>query len=94
MPTINTIRRSWLPINDHSRGNDPFYQTKAWKKVRRMYIAAHQLCAICQSKGITTEAKAVDHIIPIKQGGSELSFSNLQSLCNHCHAIKSAKERG
>ena len=35
----------------------------------------------------------VDHIKPINKGGSKLDIDNLQSLCNRCHALKSAKEK-
>jgi 5-methylcytosine-specific restriction protein A len=39
-----------------------------------------------------TEAKEVDHIKPISEGGEAFDIGNLQSLCVSCHAKKSAKE--
>ncbi|MBT3205587.1 MAG: hypothetical protein HOB14_00275 [Gammaproteobacteria bacterium] len=35
----------------------------------------------------------VDHIIEIKDGGSQLDERNLQSLCHACHNAKTSCER-
>ena len=40
-----------------------------------------------------TPAQMVDHIVPINKGGAPLDLNNLQSLCNACHAAKSAKDK-
>ncbi len=37
-------------------------------------------------------AKQVDHVTPLSQGGTHL-WTNLQSLCLRCHAVKSKRER-
>ncbi|MGY2133640.1 HNH endonuclease [Hymenobacter sp. HD11105] len=34
----------------------------------------------------------VDHIKPVREDGDFFEASNLQPLCNPCHARKSAKE--
>ena len=70
-----------------------FYQSKVWRSLRNEYIKQNPLCVYCQSNGIIKEAKVVDHIIPILMGGNSLSVTNLQSLCDSCHARKSAKEK-
>jgi 5-methylcytosine-specific restriction enzyme A len=69
---------------------DGFYQSAAWKKVRRVYIKNNPLCASCY---LPTPASVVDHITPIRLGGDKLNFSNLQALCVPCHAKKSGSER-
>ncbi|HGJ5863645.1 HNH endonuclease [Arsenophonus nasoniae] len=64
--------------------------TPQWDKYRLMYLKAHPLCVMCESKGIYTPAKIVDHIIPI-EGGSDVLFwwqDNHQSLCQGCHSHK------
>lgn len=84
------------------RGIEPFYRTKNWKTIRSNFlmgvtaINGHLLqniyCVECFKKGgKLTSAFAVDHIIRRKDGGSD-DPSNLQSLCKHHHASKSAIE--
>lgn len=70
-----------------------FYHTTAWRKCRKAYIQAHPQCAVCYGAKKLQRADVVDHITPIRAGGSELDWSNLQSLCHKCHNRKSAKER-
>jgi 5-methylcytosine-specific restriction protein A len=38
-------------------------------------------------------ATQVDHIVPLSQGGTDVS-ENLQSICDDCHDAKSAREAG
>jgi 5-methylcytosine-specific restriction endonuclease McrA len=52
-----------------------------------MFIKEHPLCVECSGIG-----QVVDHIIPIRLGGEELSWENLQTMCHRCHNIKSGKE--
>lgn len=80
-----------------------FYQSKEWRVTRNHYISHHPLCEECLRNGKTTPAKVVDHIQPINplnpydtqngKYGEPLDDDNLQSLCEHDHAIKSAKEK-
>jgi 5-methylcytosine-specific restriction protein A len=44
-------------------------------------------------KGVLVPAQMVDHIVPINKGGAPLDLNNLQSLCNHCHAVKTARDK-
>ena len=37
-------------------------------------------------------ATMVDHIVPIADGGEKLDEDNLQSLCQDCHARKTADD--
>lgn len=50
------------------------------------------LCVECEAQGISTPVEVTDHITPINQGGDPYAWSNLQSLCDTCHNIKSGKE--
>jgi len=79
-------------------GNDrfepSFYQSKEWKAFRKWYESQHpRLCMKCLEQGITKEAKYLDHIIPISQGGARLSEANVQWLCVKCNVIKSNQDR-
>ena len=60
---------------------------RAWMKIRRAYLATHPECAKCGAP-----AKQVDHVTPLREGGTHL-WTNLQSLCLRCHAVKSKRER-
>ena len=61
--------------------------------MRKMYVAENPVCVICEERGFVSPVEEVDHIVPIRQGGAEYDWNNLQSLCKSCHARKSAKER-
>ncbi len=96
MPTLPKARkRSWIktmPKQIRQNSNQAFYNSKAWRMTRKFYIKDNPLCEMCKRKGQTTSGQMVDHIKPINLGGSMLHQSNLQTLCNKCHAKKSAYE--
>ena len=96
MPTLpKAKKRSWIktmPKHTRQHDNSAFYHSKAWRMTRKFYIKDNPLCEMCKRKGETTAAQMVDHIKQISLGGLMLHHSNLQSLCNSCHAKKSAIE--
>jgi 5-methylcytosine-specific restriction enzyme A len=59
----------------------------AWRKIRNAYLREHPLCAHCLEAGRTTAATEVDHVLPLRQGGTH-SRANLQSMCHPCHMAK------
>jgi len=64
-----------------------------WKKLRlKVLIRDAHLCQECFKNNIITVATDVDHIIPKSKGGTN-AMTNLQSLCNPCHKIKTNSER-
>jgi len=71
-----------------------FYKSKQWRTTRvQALIRDHYLCVRCLDNKRIKKADMVDHIIPIKQDWSlRLSLNNLQSLCNPCHAAKTAED--
>jgi 5-methylcytosine-specific restriction enzyme A len=81
---------------DSNRGtaNERGYGRR-WQKASRAYLISHPLCAICYRRGIITPATLVDHTIP-HHGDYNLFWdrSNWQSLCAHCHNVKTAREDG
>jgi 5-methylcytosine-specific restriction protein A len=89
------VVRSWKPEKvafERENNNDKFYNSWPWRKARKAFRLKNPLCKHCDDNGITTAAKVVDHIIPMKAGGDPLKESNFQSLCNRCHNIKSSNE--
>lgn len=98
MPSIKKhTRRPWLPERKPFEGyrhhNTDFYQSRKWRSLRSLKLQQTPLCEQCGRKGILTPAQMVDHIVPINKGGAPLDLGNLQSLCNKCHAAKSAKDK-
>ena len=89
MPRIpEKKKRSWLPERkDHHRevDNSSFYNSWAWRKKRRRHLQKYPLCIMCHHAGIITNATVVDHIKPIREGGSKMSSVNHQSLCEYHH---------
>lgn len=70
------------------------YHSKIWKSTRKQILLRDgYLCQECKKNGVINDGNTVDHIKPINQGGDSLNLNNLQTLCEKCHAKKSAKER-
>lgn len=74
------------------KGADKFYQSDAWRRLREQKLYEQPLCEECLKSKRFVNARMVDHIIPIKQGGGSLDITNLQSLCWSCHSRKSSLE--
>lgn len=69
------------------RPDDRFYRTPQWRGIRATMLTYQPICP-CGAA-----ATLVDHITPIRMGGSPTDERNLQCLCAACHARKSLKER-
>ena len=79
----------WLRTSRHQRG----YGT-AWNKLRhRILERDKRLCRACWRKGLITVATHVDHIVPKARGGGD-EETNLQSLCEPCHSLKTIEDAG
>jgi len=73
---------------ERDKESQKFYESVAWRRLRRIKLETNPLCEDCGKVKATT----ADHIVPIKQGGAALDIANLQSLCGSCHSKKSVKE--
>ncbi len=98
MPSIKKhTKRPWLPERKPFAGfqhhNTDFYQSRKWRTLRALKLQKDPLCEECMRKGMLVPAQMVDHIVPINKGGAPLALNNLQSLCNHCHAVKTARDK-
>lgn len=58
-----------------------------------MTLSHNPLCVDCLKVGIIREATQVDHIIALVNGGSEAQ-ENRQGLCEECHRLKTADDKG
>lgn len=97
MPNLpKTFRPDWLPKREafqrRRADNQKFYNSTRWRKTRKIYLMQNPVCVQCQEAGRITAGAVVDHIKPINEGGAELDYDNLQTLCHRCHNIKSGKE--
>jgi len=93
------IKRPWhkdkkvSAVTRTKNNNRKVYDSSMWRnKVRPAKLKNTPFCEFCDVEGRLTEAKEVDHIKPISEGGEPFELYNLQSLCVSCHAKKSAKE--
>jgi hypothetical protein len=59
------------------------YKSTAWRWARLQQLRREPACRICGEP-----ATAVDHIVPIAEGGADLDADNLQSLCRRHHNTK------
>lgn len=78
-PRLETARPDPRPRST-SRGYD--YQ---WEQFSRRYRRANPFCRECGLAGRLVECDAVDHIVPLEEGGQKFARSNLQPICNEHH---------
>lgn len=83
---------------------EEFYQSSQWRRVRSSFMASephfhlppimgipyeNRFCAECWKAGrMNDERIEIDHITPIKEGGSKTDHTNLRALCHTHHNRK------
>lgn len=91
------VKRCWVqerkPFEQRAVDNSAFYNSRAWRKLRKGFLDKNPLCATCEKADVVTVATVADHIVPISRGGERLDEANLQPMCKKCHDSKSAKEK-
>lgn len=69
------------------------YTTAAWRRLRAAKLATKPVCEVCEMRGRTVLADAVDHIIAIAKGGPAFPpLTGLMSMCLSCHSYKTNHE--
>lgn len=89
----NTVTRN---RNDNRSEQYRFYRSKQWVDLRQSVLNHdHYLCQYCKAIGkLTPNSKTVDHIIPIAFDHNLMaSSSNLATICNKCHRLKTKWEQ-
>lgn len=87
----NIINRN-IKRNNRTFGRDKFQIIYKYVK-EDIYRKFNLTCSICGFKngnGIKDKPMHIDHIVPIKYGGSN-DISNLQLLCSDCNLKKGSK---
>jgi 5-methylcytosine-specific restriction protein A len=72
--------------------SDPFYQSDAWRTLRRSFLQQHPTCQhpLCGKR-----AGHVDHVHPRRSHPHlELVEANLQALCHSHHSEKTVRNDG
>lgn len=65
---------------------------RPWRRKRDRIMARDgRLCVPCRAAGRLTLATEVDHVVPKAEGGAD-DDSNLQAICDDCHAVKTKAE--
>lgn len=62
-----------------------------WKLLSRAHRRREPLCRHCANAGRVRLGELVDHIRPLKAGGTN-DEANLQTLCRACHKVKTDAE--
>lgn len=65
-----------------------------WQQIRLRILSRD--CGLCQSclrSGLVKSGREVDHIKPRSKGGTN-DDDNLQTICDECHADKTARDEG
>ncbi|HBL77732.1 MAG: hypothetical protein A2W90_02505 [Bacteroidetes bacterium GWF2_42_66] len=71
-----------------------WYNTPQWKDLRNAHIKANPFCVECEKRGRIVQAEVVDHIKPVDDYPELfLDSSNLQSLCNFDHRLKTLRDK-
>ena len=103
MPTVRKVERPWVKKADpkarwahqtHNGISNDDYRKAPWRKARQRQLDKQPLCERCLANHKLVTATVVDHIDPVRLGGSFLDVNNHMSLCTSCHNRKSAGERG
>lgn len=73
--------------NVRDKGTHDFYNSPAWKKVKKaIKVRDNGLCIMCLKENKYTLSDMVHHIEPLKENNEKkLSYGNLISLCNRHH---------
>lgn len=84
----------------HSKLYVKLMNSREWCETRARKMNESPLCERCKEQGFVTAARCVHHIIPVESGRTEkechdlcMRWTNLQSLCFHCHAEIHKAER-
>jgi 5-methylcytosine-specific restriction endonuclease McrA len=65
------------------------YNTAAWRALRLAKLASKPVCEVCEMRGRTTLARAVDHRLAIAKGGDAFPpLAGLMAMCEACHNAK------
>lgn len=94
MPTRTEQKRAHDTLRRRDNPARAWYQTKAWRDLRKGQLEREPNCRKCHEHGKLVKATVCDHVIPHR--GDEAAFWHgpFQSLCKPCHdGWKQVQER-
>jgi 5-methylcytosine-specific restriction protein A len=92
--TVRILRPEPQPYRDTKTPEERrFYSSYRWQLIRKHHRSEEPFCRECKAQGVIQVAECVDHIVPIREGGSPYDPANLQSLCQPCHNKKRRMEK-
>ena len=73
-----------------------WYKTTRWQRKAKEQIAAHPLCARCETQGRVTPARVANHRRPHRGDPHLFWYGELESLCFACHdgPVQAEERRG
>lgn len=89
-PKLQAINISRVKMLDVKAGATERVRGHSWMSIRREVLLRDGYA--CKRCGIVRLDNECDHIQPLEQGGAAMDTSNLQTLCNACHAAKTKRE--
>jgi 5-methylcytosine-specific restriction protein A len=93
-PKHLAINRSLYDKEKRPKKSKKFYDSAAWRKVRKIKLAQQPQCELCSADGFTVLATAVHHDQSIEDFPAlALTLSNLVSICGTCHSRIEAQRR-
>lgn len=101
MPSINRkqIRPKTIEYKHDDRSAE-YYNSNAWRSLRKEYYVKNPLCECCMSHNIVTVADHVHHkLIWLSQPTEDLRWqvfldeNNLMSVCTKCHTALHIKAK-
>ena len=77
-----------------SQPPDRRYNGSRWRRIAKLQLLHHPMCAHCAERGLAMPAVIADHIIPVRSNSDPNAFwlTPLQSLCFACHNAKTGFE--
>ena len=95
IPRLKDIKKK----HNNPKQSAKYYNSKAWKTLRNLYIREHPLCEMCLKEGKTTPAEEIHHVRNFLSGQTArerwallTDKNNLMALCSEHHKIIHGKK--
>ena len=70
-----------------------FYRSRDWRFAEAAYLRGHPWCDVCALVPIKEGSVAVNHIVPIAEGGVILDERNYEALCRDHYNKRKPQQR-
>lgn len=83
-----------IPFHNWTPEYHSFYDTQAWRRIRKSVRQKYPICPVCAAKGkVNAKEMEVDHIIPFKGDWHLFVYEdNLWAICSDHHYLKTQAE--